>query len=311
MSDQRWLAEQFESHRAYLRGVAYRILGSLPEADDAVQDSWMRLAYAEAASVANLRAWLTTVVSRICFNMLRSRAVRRAEPLDGPDVALDARSPDLDAESAALLADSVGLALLVVLERLTPPERLAFVLHDLFDLPFKDIAPIVGRSEMATRQLASRARRRVRGVEHPAAPDRAHRQEVVEAFLAASRRGDFEDLLALLDPEVVLRIDATLGAGTAEVIHGPQAVVAEARSHSDLLRFCRVVSVNGAPGILIAPRGRLSRVLTFRIARGRIAEIDVIADPRRVERLDLAVIDGERERSPDEEKSDRGQGAHS
>jgi RNA polymerase sigma-70 factor (ECF subfamily) len=187
----------------------------------------------------------------------------------------------------------VGLALLVVLERLSPPERLAFVLHDLFDLPFREIAPILGRSEPATRQLASRARRRVRGVERPADPDRTHRREVVEAFLAASRRGDFEGLLALLDPEVVLRIDATLGAGTAEVIHGPQGVVAEVRSHSDLLRFCHIVSVNGAPGILIAPRGRLSRVLTFRMVRGRIAEIDVIAAPRRVKLLDLAVIDGE------------------
>jgi len=291
--DQRWLAEQFESHRAYLRGVAYRILGSLPEADDAVQESWMRLAHSEAESVQNLRAWLTTVVARICFNMLRSTTARRAEPLDGTDVALGARSPERDAESEAVLADSVGLALLVVLERLSPPERLAFVLHDLFDLPFQEIAPIVGRSVPATRQLASRARRRVRGVERPADRDGAHRREVVEAFLAASRRGDFEGLLALLDPDVVLRIDATLGAGTPEVIHGPQAVVAEARAHADLLRHCRVVSVNGEPGILIAPHGRLSRVLTFRMARGGIAEIDVIADPRRVERLDLAVIDGE------------------
>jgi RNA polymerase sigma-70 factor (ECF subfamily) len=292
MGDQRWLAEQFESHRAHLRGVAYRILGSLPEADDAVQESWMRLARSEAASVENLRAWLTTVVARICFNTLRSRTTRRAEPLDGSDV-IGAPSPDLDAESEALLADSVGLALLVVLERLSPPERLAFVLHDLFDLPFREIAPVVGRSETATRQLASRARRRVRGGEHPPDPDTTQRREVVEAFLAASRRGDFEGLLPLLDPEVVLRIDASLGAGTAEVIHGPRAVVAEARSHADLLRFCRIVRVNGAPGILIAPHGRLSRVLTFRMARGRIAEIDVIADPRRVERLDLSVIEDE------------------
>jgi RNA polymerase sigma-70 factor (ECF subfamily) len=292
MVDQRWLAEEFEGHRAHLRGVAYRILGSLPEADDAVQESWMRLAGSETGAVQNLRAWLTTVVARICFNMLRSRAARRAAPLDGADIGGVARSQGLDAESEVLLADSVGLALLVVLERLSPPERLAFVLHDLFDLPFGEIAPIVGRSEMATRQLASRARRRVRGAEHPADPDARHRREVVEAFLAASRQGDFEGLLALLDPEVVLRIDATLGAGTAEVIRGPRAVVAEARSHSDLLRFCRVVSVDGAPGILVAPRGRLSRVLTFRLSRGRIAEIEVIADPRRVERLDLAVIGG-------------------
>jgi RNA polymerase sigma-70 factor (ECF subfamily) len=298
MSDQRWLAERFERHRPHLRGVAYRILGSLTEADDAVQESWVRLADSEAESVRNLRAWLTTVVARICFNMLRSRTTRRAEPLDGTDVVLEARSPDLDAESELLLADSVGLALLVILERLSPPERLAFVLHDLFDLPFNEIAPIVGRSETATRQLASRARRRVRGVELPADPDSTHRREVVEAFLAASRRGDFEGLLALLDPEVVLRIDASLGAGTAEVIRGPRAVVAEARSHTELLRFCRLVSVNGEPGILIAPHGRLSRVLTFRMARGRIAEIDVIADPRRVERLDLAVIDAEAEGPP-------------
>jgi RNA polymerase sigma-70 factor (ECF subfamily) len=298
MSDQRRLAEQFERHRDHLRGVAYRILGSLPEADDAVQEAWMRLAASEPVSVQNLRAWLTTVVARICFNLLRARTVRRAEPLDGADLALGALSPDRDAESEVALADSVGLALLVVLERLSPPERLAFVLHDLFDLPFREIAPIVGRSETATRQLASRARRRVRGVEQPADPDGTDRREVVEAFLAASRRGDFEGLLALLDPEVELRIDATLGAGIAEVVRGPRAVVAEARSHSDLLRFCRIAGVNGEPGILIAPHGRLSRVLTFRMARGRIAEIDVIADPLRVERLDLAVIDREDERPP-------------
>jgi RNA polymerase sigma factor (sigma-70 family) len=293
MSDRRWLAEQFETHRAYLRGVAYRILGSLPEADDAVQESWMRVADANTESVQNVRAWFTTVVARTCFNILRSPRVRRAVPLEETDAGLGARSPDRDAESEALLADSVGLALLVVMERLSPPERLAFVLHDLFDLPFEEIAPIVGRSVTATRQLASRGRRRVRGVQRPADPDNTRRRTVVEAFLAAARHGDFEGLLALLDPEVVLRIDATLGAGTPEVLHGRQAVVAEARAHSDLLQFCRVVTVNGAPGILIAPHGRLSRVLTFRMARGRIVEIDVIAEPRRVERLDLAMIDGD------------------
>jgi RNA polymerase sigma factor (sigma-70 family) len=293
MIDQRWLAEEFERHRAYLRGVAYRILGSLPDADDAVQETWLRLSTSDTESVQNLRAWFTTVVARICFNMLRSPRVRRAVPLEGTEATLDARSSERDAESEVLLADSVGLALLVVLERLSPPERLAFVLHDLFDLSFEEIAPVVGRSVTATRQLASRGRRRVRGVERPADPDSTRRGTVVEAFLAAARHGDFEGLLALLDPEVVLRIDATLGAGTPEVFRGPQAVVAEARAHADLLQSCRVVSVNGEPGIVIAPHGRLSRVLTFRIARGRIAEIEVIADPRRVELLDLAIIAGD------------------
>jgi RNA polymerase sigma factor (sigma-70 family) len=293
MSDQRWLAEEFERHRAYLRGVAYRIVGSLPDADDAVQESWVRLSTSDAESVQNLRAWFTTVVARICFNMLRSPRVRRAVPLEGTEATLGVRSSDRDAESEALLADSVGLALLVVLERLSPPERLAFVLHDLFDLSFEEIAPIVGRSVTATRQLASRGRRRVRGVDRPADPGSPRRGTAVEAFLAAARQGDFEGLLALLDPEVVLRIDATLGAGTPEVLRGPQAVVAEARAHADLLQSCRLVSVNGEPGIVIAPHGRLSRVLTFRIARGRIAEIEVIADPRRVELLDLAMFDGD------------------
>lgn len=293
MSDSGRLAEEFEAHRAYLRGVAFRILGSLPDADDAVQESWLRLSASDAESVQNLRAWFTTVVARICFNMLRSPRVRRAVPLERTEATLGASSSERDPESEALLADSVGLALLVVLERLSPPERLAFVLHDLFDLSFEEIAPIVGRSVMATRQLASRGRRRVRGVERPADPGSPRRGKAVEAFLAAARQGDFEGLLALLDPEVVLRIDATLGAGTPEILRGPQAVVAEARAHADLLQSCRIVSVNGEPGIVIAPHGRLSRVLTFRMARGRIAEIDVIADPRRVELLDLAMIDGD------------------
>jgi RNA polymerase sigma-70 factor, ECF subfamily len=293
MNDQRWLAEQFETHRAYMRGLAYRILGSLPDADDAVQESWVRLSTSDAESVQNLRAWFTTVVARICFNMLRSRRVRRAVPLEGTEATLGARSSDRDAESEVLLADSVGLALLVVLERLSPPERLAFVLHDLFDLSFEEIAPIVGRSVTATRQLASRGRRRVRGVERPADPGSPRRGTAVAAFLGAARHGDFESLLALLDPEVVLRIDATLSAGTPEVLRGPQAVVAEARAHADLLQSCRMVSINGEPGIVIAPRGRLSRVLTFRMVGKKIAEIDVIADPRRVELLDLAIIDGD------------------
>jgi RNA polymerase sigma factor (sigma-70 family) len=293
MSDQRSFAEEFERHRAYLRNVAYRILGSLPDAEDAVQESWMRVSTSDAESVQNLRAWFTTVVARICFNMLRSPRVRRAVPLEGTEATFSARSSDRDAESEALLADSVGLALLVVLERLSPPERLAFVLHDLFDLSFEEIAPIVGRSVTATRQLASRGRRRIRGVERPADPGSPRRATAVEAFLAAARHGDFEGLLALLDPEVVLRIDATLGTGTPEILRGPEAVVAEARAHADLLQSCRIVSVNGEPGIVIAPHGRLSRVLTFRIARERIAEIEVIADPRRVELLDLAMIAGD------------------
>jgi RNA polymerase sigma factor (sigma-70 family) len=293
MSDQRSLAEHFEEHRAYLRGVAYRILGSLPDADDAVQESWMRVSTSDAESVQNLRAWFTTVVARICFNMLRSPRVRRGVPLEATEPTLGVRSSDRDPESEVLLADSVGLALLVVLERLSPPERLAFVLHDLFDLSFDEIAPIVGRSVAATRQLASRGRRRVQGVEGPADPGSPRRGRAVEAFLAAARHGDFEGLLALLDPEVVLRIDATLGAGTPEILRGPLAVVAEARAHADLLQSCRMVSVNGEPGIVIAPQGRLSRVLTFRIARGRIAEIEVIADPRRVELLELAMIAGD------------------
>jgi RNA polymerase sigma-70 factor (ECF subfamily) len=297
MDEERWLAEQFEKHRAHLRAVAYRILGSLTDADDAVQEAWARLSHSDTEPVQNLRGWLTTVVARICLNMLRSRNVRREEPLGGTAGESDPGTASPDPETEALLADSVGLALLVLLEKLSPPERLAFVLHDLFDLSFEEIAPIVGRSVPATRQLASRARRRVRGAKSPEDPDFNRRREVVEAFLAASRRGDFEGLLALLDPEVVLRVDASaVPSRVATVVRGARAVVAGARSYSELALFAQLVAVNGAPGILVAPGGRLSRVLAFRVARGRISEIEVIADIDRLEGLDLTILESEPER---------------
>jgi RNA polymerase sigma factor (sigma-70 family) len=290
MGKHEWLAEHFERNRSHLRGVAYRMLGSLPEAEDAVQEAWLRFSRNGAEGVENLGGWLTTTVARICLDMLRSRKARREDELDemtSERVISYARG--VDPEDEAMLADSVGLALLVVLETLSPAERLAFVLHDLFDLPFDEIAPIIERSPEAARQLASRARRRVRGL--PAVPrtELERQREVVDAFLAAARRGDFEALLRLLDPNVVQRIDRFVAQeGVPMVIQGAEAiaqraVVARARAAQSAL-------VNGAVGVVVAPQGRLKIVFNLTIANGRIVEIEGIGDPARLRTLELAVF---------------------
>jgi RNA polymerase sigma factor (sigma-70 family) len=300
MDEHDLLAERFEGHRARLRGVAYRMLGSTGEADDAVQEAWLRLSRSGAGGIENLGGWLTTVVARVCLNMLTSRRSRREEPLEGPlGEPLRARVPDpivgradgADPEHEALLADGVGLALLVVLETLTPAERLAFVLHDTFGMPFAEIAAIVGRSPTAARQLASRARRRVRGASPAAETDPARQREVVDAFLAASRGGDFEALLAVLDPNVVLRADYG-AAGASRLVRGARAVAGQALTYSRLAPFSRPALVNGAPGTVTAPRGVPRAVMGFTVAGGRIVEIDILADPERLSRLDLSAVLG-------------------
>ncbi len=263
------------------------MLGSLGEAEDAVQEAWLRLGRADSGSIDNLEGWLTTVVARVCLDMLRSRKSRGEQPLDDQAPVAD-RGHAPDPEEELLLADSVGLALLVVLDTLEPAERLAFVLHDLFDLSFDEIAPIIGRSTAAARQLASRARRRVRGA--AAAPDIARQREVVGAFLAAARGGDFEALVSVLDPDVVFRPDpAALRGGPSAEVRGAQAV---AKLFSGRARAARAALVNGAVGVVVAPRGRLFLVLGLKICGGKIAEVEVIADPARLRRLDLAVLDG-------------------
>jgi RNA polymerase sigma-70 factor, ECF subfamily len=294
MNEHDWLAEQFEAHRTRLRAVAYRMLGSLNEADDAVQESWLRLSRSETGGIENLGGWLTTVVARVCLNMLRSRKSRREEPLDVhvPDPIVS-RVDGGDPEQAALLADSVGLALLVILETLAPDERLTFVLHDMFAVPFDEIAPIVGRSPDAARQLASRARRRLQGSVTVPDADLARQRKVVDAFLAASRAGNFEALLAVLDPDIVLRADhGAVAPGTPSVIRGARAVAEGALTFSRLAEFARVALVNGAPGILSRFRdGRPQAVLGFTVRDGKIVEIDILADPARLRQLDLPVLD--------------------
>jgi RNA polymerase sigma factor (sigma-70 family) len=288
-----WLADRFEANRTHLRAVAYRMLGSVSEADDAVQEAWLRLSRADPSAVENLGGWLTTVVARISLDMLRSRASRREEPF-GTHVPepIVGREDEADPEHEALLADSVGLALLVVLETLSPAERLAFVLHDMFAVPFDEIAPIVGRSPTAARQLASRARRRVRGAVPAPDVDVARQREVVDAFLAAARGGDFDALVAVLDPDVVLRVDrgAVRPGGSTEV-RGAAAVAAEADRYASLARFARPALVNGAAGIVVVSGGRTLAVAGFTVAGGRIAEIDLLADPARLRELDLTVLD--------------------
>jgi RNA polymerase sigma factor (sigma-70 family) len=297
MDEQDWLAQRFEEYRSHLRAVAYRILGSISEADDAVQEAWLRLSRSETSGVENLGGWLTTVVGRVCLDMLRSRTSRRVVPLGEP---LGTRVPDLlvsradgiDPEHEALLADSVGLALLVVLETLTPAERLAFVLHDMFSVPFEEIAPVVGRSPTAARQLASRARRRVQGEAHVPDADLATQREVVDAFLAASRDGDFDTLLAVLDPDVVLRIDGgAVRAGLSREVRGARAVAEQTLTFSRLSPFVRPALVNGAAGVVVAPRGRPFSVMGFTIRGGKIVEVDILADPARLSRLDVSVFD--------------------
>jgi len=281
------LAGRFEANRPRLRAMAYRMLGSLSDADDAVQEGWIRAAGGGASAVDNLEGWFTTIVARVCLDMLRSRKSRREEPLDLQDGAA-ADGP----EQEAMLADSVGLALLVVLDTLAPAERVAFVLHDTFGLPFGQIAAITGRSPAAVRQLASRARRRVQGTASVPRSRLARQREVADAFLAAARGGDLAALLAVLDPEVVLHADAAAGpSGAPATLRGAAAVARGARLASGRSRYSGVALVNGTPGIVMAPRGRLRVVLAFTMTDDKISRIDVIADPARLEKLDLAVLD--------------------
>ncbi|HLJ82505.1 MAG TPA: sigma-70 family RNA polymerase sigma factor [Ktedonobacterales bacterium] len=292
------LAQQFEEHRAHLRAVAYRVLGFASEADDAVQEAWLRLSRSDSGEIANLGGWLTTVVARVCLDMLRSRESRREEPLDAQGAqgaqqgseSVTSREGEIDPEQESLMADAVGLALLVVLDTLNPAERLAFVLHDLFDVPFDEIAPIVGRSPTAARQLASRARRRVRGQSAvmDADVDLTGQQQVVNVFLAASRAGDFEALLALLDPEVVLRADeAGLAMGAWSGIRGAQEL---ARRFTGA-QGQRPALMNGAAGAVWAPGGQPRVAFVFTITDGKIVAIDSIADPERLRQLDPVILD--------------------
>jgi RNA polymerase sigma-70 factor (ECF subfamily) len=289
MDEGDWLADGFEANRAHLRAVAYRMLGSLSEADDAVQEAWIRLSRSDTSGVRNLGGWLTTVVARVSLDMLRSRKSRREESLESHVPEQVAGSEErIDPEEEALLADSVGLALLVVLETLAPAERVAFVLHDMFDLPFDEIAPIVGRSPIAARQLASRARRRVQGAAPILEPDLTRQGEVVNAFLAASRGGDFAALLAVLDPDVVLRADhAAVQTGAASEVRGAEAV---ARTFAGRARAARPALVNGAVGLVWAQGGRPRVVFGFTIAGGKIVEIELVADPERLRQLELTVL---------------------
>ena len=285
---QEFLVERFEANRSHLEGVAYRMLGSLNEAEDAVQEAWLRLGRADTSDVQNLSGWLTTVVSRVCLDMLRSRKSRREESLEGSEPDSFANSSGAaDPEQEALLADSVGAALLVVLDTLTPAERLAFVLHDMFDVSFDEIASIVGRSPMAARQLASRARRRVRGTDKHPTVDLKSQRRVVDAFLAALRAGNFEELLAVLDPDVVIRTDI---AGMPE-IRGARNWAQGAIAFSRMARFVEPALINGSVGLVLAPGGRLSRALTFRIAQGKIVEFEIVAERARLDNLDMAVLD--------------------
>lgn len=289
------LADRFEEHRAHLRTVAYRMLGSVSEAEDAVQEAWIRLSRTDVSRVDNLRAWLTTVVARVCLDMLRARASRREDSLDThvPDPVIRAIGRGHDGvEANAMLADSVGLALLVVLERLEPAERLAFVLHDVFGMAFEEIAPIVDRSVVATRQLASRARRRVQGQAPTSDADLRRQRRVVDAFLAAVQAGDFEALVAVLDPDIVLRADGGAVKGMSRLVRGAQAVVAQAATFSKIALSNQVVLVNGSIGVVSRlPDGRLFSVIGFTIADGKVVEMDILADPDRLSRLDLSAIE--------------------
>ena len=280
------LTAEFEEQRSHLRAVAYRMLGSVNEADDAVQEAWLRASRADTSEVENMRAWLTTVVARVSLSMLRSRKAKREEPLDVhvPEPIVSGRD-GLQPEQEALLADSVGLALLVVLETLSPAERLAYVLHDMFSVPFDDIAAIVERSPAATRQLASRGRRRVEGEATVPDPDLGRQREVVGAFMAASREGDFEGLVAVLHPDVVLRADMALGV--SRQVRGAEAVAAQARMYRERDRFSRLALVNGAAGMVVASDEQTYAVLGFTVADGKIVAIDILADPDRLARLDL------------------------
>ena len=298
MDDQTWLTERFEENRPRLRGVAYRMLGSLSEAEDAVQEAWLRLNRIETNTIENLGGWLTTVVSRVCLDMLRSRKSRREEPIGAqvtePSVV---RGEAADPEGEAMLADSVGVALLVVLDTLTPTERLVFVLHDLFAMPFEEIGSIVGRSPAAAKQLASRARRRVRGSPTPSDAGSARQREVVEAFLRAAREGDLEGLLAVLDPDAVIRIDAAARidappeeAGKARELKGASTWAKQFIALSRGLRFVQPALIDGSVGLILAPRGKLSKAMIFTFTNAKVTRLDVIGDPTRLRELDIAVL---------------------
>jgi RNA polymerase sigma factor (sigma-70 family) len=292
MDERDWLAARFEEHRTHLRAVAYRMLGSLSEADDAVQEAWLRLSRTDASEVENLGGWLTTVVARVSLNMLRARKSRSEQPIGVhmPDPIVD-RADGTDPEHDALLADSVGLALLVVLETLTPPERLAFVLHDIFAVPFDEIAPIVDRSPEAARQLASRARRRVQGERTVPDADLHTQREVVDAFLAAARDGDFAALLEVLDPDVVLRADVGPLAGGSREVRGARAVAGQALFYSRLGLDMRPALVNGVAGAVGILDGEPYSVGAITVRGRRIVEIDILADPERLGQLDLTILD--------------------
>ena len=290
MNEREWLAGRCEEQRTHLRAVAYRMLGSLSEADDAVQEAWLRLSRSDAAEIENLGGWLTTVVARVALNMLRSRSARREEPLGVriPDPIIDP-ADGTDPEHEALLADSLGLALLVVLETLSPPERLAFVLHDMFAVPFDEISSILDRSPQATRQLASRARRRVQGERTVPDPDLDRQREVDDAFLAASREGDFDGLVAVLHPDVVSRAD--FGGGARREVRGAEAVAAQAQMYSHLGLVVHPALINGAVGAVSMRDGRPFSVGAITVRDGKIVEMDFLADPERLARLDLTVLD--------------------
>jgi RNA polymerase sigma factor (sigma-70 family) len=287
VDERQWLTERFEQHRPHLRGVAYRMLGSVSEADDALQDAWLRIRDQDPASVENMQAWLTTVVGRVCLNTLRSRRARREQLWDFhvPDPVVTLRD-GVEPEQEALLADSVGLALLVVLDALSPAERLAFVLHDVFAVPFADIATALDRSEAAAQQLASRARRRVQGAPVPD-PDLMRQREVVDAFFAASRDGDFDALVAVLAPEVELRIDAGPGKEASLVLRGAEAVAGHTATYAKLYPSVRPAIVNGAAGAVVAPGGQLFSVMAFTVTNGKVTQIDALIDPERLAQLDL------------------------
>jgi RNA polymerase sigma factor (sigma-70 family) len=290
MDQHDWMVERFEANRPHLRTVAFRMLGSLSDADDAVQEAWLRLSRADTRGVENPGGWLTTVVARVCLNMLRSRKSRREDSVDArvPDPIVS-RESWVDPQDDAVLADSVGLALLVVLETLTPAERLAFVLHDMFAVPFDEIAPMLGRSPTAARQLASRARHRVRGAAPAPDPDVARQREVVDAFFAAARGGDFDALVAVLDPDVVARTDG--GPGASVVVSGAELVAGRALMYAQPSASLRPALVNGAAGVVIVADGQLASVIAFAVRDGRIVEIDALTDPERLSSLDLAVLD--------------------
>jgi RNA polymerase sigma factor (sigma-70 family) len=291
MDEREWLAKRFEEHRTHLRAVAYRMLGSLSEADDAVQEAWLRLNRTDARELQNLGGWLTTVVARISLNMLRSRKARREEPLAGrlPDLLVD-RVDAIDPEHEALLADSVGLALLVVLETLSPPERLAFVLHDIFAVPFDEIAPIVDRSPEAARQLASRARRRVRAERTIPDADLETQRKVVDAFLAAARDGDFDRLVAVLDPDVVSRADFGPARGSRET-RGAAAVARQALGYAQLGLDMRPALINGVPGGVAFLHGQPFSIGAVTVRNGKIVELDFLNDPERLRQVDLTILD--------------------